>query len=301
MGSNKLDLQKRQHRERGQLGHRKKLGLLEKHKDYVLRARDYHAKQERLKKLALKASARNKDEFYYGMIKGKTKGGVHIGSRGNSSLPIDLVKILKSQDAGYVRVLAATEEKKINRLREELNTHLSSEDRTQNDSDIDTEFGFSSGKQTVKRKRIVFADTEDEVKSLAKRARKEQAPKPPSKTKPSTEFEDDFSSNEDEAGSVPADLDTVTFPSIQAELEARQSRLSSLKRALREMEMQQALMGRGSRKEVVHAKEKGTRTEDEDPEEVFNSKGKSKVVPKPLEKGMATGARVWKWKSVRRK
>jgi U3 small nucleolar RNA-associated protein 11 len=73
MARDKLDFQKRQKRERGQLVHRKKLGILEKHKDYVLRARDYHSKESRLKKLQKKASERNKDEFYFGMINQKTK------------------------------------------------------------------------------------------------------------------------------------------------------------------------------------------------------------------------------------
>lgn len=47
--------------------------MLEKHKDYVHRARDYKSKKDRIRKLREKAAFRNKDEFYWGMIKGKTK------------------------------------------------------------------------------------------------------------------------------------------------------------------------------------------------------------------------------------
>lgn len=107
----RLDQQKRQHRERGQLVNRQKLGLLEKHKDYVKRAKDYHSKEDRIKKLRQKAAERNKDEFYFGMVNSRTKKGVHIQDRGNQAMPVDVVKLLKTQDAGYVRTLINTEEK----------------------------------------------------------------------------------------------------------------------------------------------------------------------------------------------
>ena len=44
-------LHRRNHKERSQLSHRQRVGILEKHKDYVLRARDYHSKQDRIKRL----------------------------------------------------------------------------------------------------------------------------------------------------------------------------------------------------------------------------------------------------------
>ncbi|WVQ81767.1 hypothetical protein IAT38_003892 [Cryptococcus sp. DSM 104549] len=111
---------RRNHKERAQPAHRARLGLLEKHKDYVQRARDYRSKQDRISKLREKAAFRNKDEFYYGMVKGKTKDGVAIGDRGNEALSTDVVKILKTQDLGYVRVQIAKDEKKIAKLRAEL-------------------------------------------------------------------------------------------------------------------------------------------------------------------------------------
>lgn len=66
-------IHRRNHKERSQLAHRSKLGLLEKHADYVKRARDYHSKKDRITRLRQKAEERNKDEFYFSMIKEKTK------------------------------------------------------------------------------------------------------------------------------------------------------------------------------------------------------------------------------------
>ena len=71
----KNSLHRRNHKERSQLAHRARLGVLEKHKDYVLRARDYHSKKDRITRLRQKAAERNKDEFYFAMNKEKTKVG----------------------------------------------------------------------------------------------------------------------------------------------------------------------------------------------------------------------------------
>jgi Utp11 protein len=75
---------------------RKRLGLLEKHKDYKLRAKDYHRKEDAIKArlrsararaasshpstqvLRNKAALRNPDEFYFAMEKARTKDGVHL-------------------------------------------------------------------------------------------------------------------------------------------------------------------------------------------------------------------------------
>ena len=85
--------------------------MLEKHKDYVLRARDYHSKQDRLTRLKQKAADRNKDEFYFGMVRQRTQGGVHVQDRGNEALPVDVVKVLKSQDENYIRTMRTVNQK----------------------------------------------------------------------------------------------------------------------------------------------------------------------------------------------
>lgn len=49
------------------------MGLLEKHKDYVERAKNYHVKERRLKGLRTKAAFRNPDEFYFKMLNASTE------------------------------------------------------------------------------------------------------------------------------------------------------------------------------------------------------------------------------------
>ncbi|PWY96849.1 Utp11-domain-containing protein [Testicularia cyperi] len=109
-------VQRRNHKERSQPVARSKLGFLEKHKDYVLRAKDHHAKRDKLKRLAEKAAMRNKDEFYFGMINSKTKSGVHVQERGTEVLDNDVVALLKTQDIGYVRAQIQAERKRVNAL-----------------------------------------------------------------------------------------------------------------------------------------------------------------------------------------
>jgi U3 small nucleolar RNA-associated protein 11 len=73
MSSLKNSAPRREHRERSQPLARRKFGLLEKHKDYVLRAKDYHRKQDTIKAFKEKARFRNPDEFYFKMVNSKTQ------------------------------------------------------------------------------------------------------------------------------------------------------------------------------------------------------------------------------------
>ncbi|KAH7826661.1 putative U3 small nucleolar RNA-associated protein 11 (Utp11) [Monocercomonoides exilis] len=66
----------RVHKERPQPQKRKRLGVLEKHKDYVVRARDYHKKRNALKRLKRKAEFKNEDEFYFSMEHLKMDKGI---------------------------------------------------------------------------------------------------------------------------------------------------------------------------------------------------------------------------------
>merc|ERR1712019_134077 len=109
----------RMHRERSQLDKRKHLGLLEKKKDYVTRARDFHKKEKVIKKLQQKARDKNPDEFYYRMITEKTKEGVHTVQK-QTKYTGDQMKLMKTQDMNYVTLKKTIESKKIEKLQKRL-------------------------------------------------------------------------------------------------------------------------------------------------------------------------------------
>ncbi|KAG8533805.1 uncharacterized protein KY384_001546 [Bacidia gigantensis] len=113
-------IQRRNHKERAQPREREKWGLLEKHKDYSLRARDYNAKKARLNILRAKAADRNPDEFHYGMLSSQSKTGRKIVDRGNPVLSHEAAELLKTQDSGYLQTMLQSTRRAIEKLESEI-------------------------------------------------------------------------------------------------------------------------------------------------------------------------------------
>ena len=107
---------RKEYRERGQPSHRKHLGFLEKHKDYIERASSYKKKVAQLKILEEKARNRNPDEFYYKMVKTKLRDGQHIIDQPKEEYTDEELKIMKTQDMKYIQMKLAIENKKIEKL-----------------------------------------------------------------------------------------------------------------------------------------------------------------------------------------
>lgn len=116
---NAVQAQRRTHRERSQPAHRKKFGLLEKHKDYVIRAKDFNNKKKIIKQLRSIADEKNPDEYYRGMIKSNIVDGRHKNERDNS-LSAEALKLFKTQDANYLQVKLQAEKQKITKLQSVL-------------------------------------------------------------------------------------------------------------------------------------------------------------------------------------
>ncbi|XP_033836875.1 probable U3 small nucleolar RNA-associated protein 11 [Periophthalmus magnuspinnatus] len=142
-----LKSRQKNHHERSQPGFRKHLGLLEKKKDYKLRADDYHKKQNTLAALRKKALDKNPDEFYFKMINSQLKDGVHVAKKStDEEMTEEQKKMMRTQDIKYIEMKRVAEAKKIERLKGEL--HL-----------LDTD-------NKPKNKHIFFVDSKKKVQSF---------------------------------------------------------------------------------------------------------------------------------------
>lgn len=123
MSSLRNAVKRKTHKERAQPADRRKYGLLEKHKDYVLRARDYHRKEDAIRALKEKASSRNPDEFYFSMERQRTEGGVHVTPHGTANkYTEEQLRVMKTQDIKYVLSRAQTDAKRAERMQAHLHS-----------------------------------------------------------------------------------------------------------------------------------------------------------------------------------
>ncbi|KAL8167590.1 hypothetical protein V2J09_009089 [Rumex salicifolius] len=122
MSSFRNAIPRRTHKERAQPQARKKFGLLEKHKDYVERARVFHKKEDTLRKLREKAAFRNPEEFYFKMINTKVVGGVHRAESEANKYTAEELMLMKTQDIGYVLQKLQSEKKKLEKLKASLHS-----------------------------------------------------------------------------------------------------------------------------------------------------------------------------------
>ena len=162
MASLRNAMKRRTHKERHQPAKRaKRFGLLEKHKDYVQRARNYRQKRGRLRVLREKADARNPDEFYFGMVNAQTRDGLHDGgttaSAEGGALSAATLRLMQTQDASYVRMKAGVERRKIEKLSAGL--HFLHQQQPSSSSSSSSLHGASHSKP----KHTIFVDSKEEV------------------------------------------------------------------------------------------------------------------------------------------
>ena len=159
MSSMRNAVQRRNHRERAQPRERQKWGLLEKPKDYKLRAADHKVKKRKIIALQQKAADRNEDEFYFGMMSAQSQGGVKVAKRGAENaggggqvLRGEVVKLMKTQDVGYLRtVLQQTKNERI-RMEQEV---------------VSGDVGVKTDVPAAEGRRVTFGDEDEETPTKA--------------------------------------------------------------------------------------------------------------------------------------
>ncbi|KAJ4318731.1 hypothetical protein N0V84_006724 [Fusarium piperis] len=250
MSSMRNAVARRPHRERAQPLERQRLGLLEKHKDYSLRAKDFNKKKKQLKALRDKAAERNEDEFYFGMLSrkgpgnrvkdGKSWSGTVQGDRGNKVLDLDTVRLLKTQDIGYIRTMRQVVSKEVAKLEEQVvltrGFDKLDEDDEEEQDDEDSEFDFATAPSKPKTPRkIVFMDDQEQREEVLQQHMDEDDQDTAGKT-----FEGLDDQNKEDA-----ELERAkSLRRLRKQLENARKKLQTLKDAEGELEIQRAKMAK---------------------------------------------------------
>ena len=140
-----------------------------------------------MKVLKEKATERNPDEFSFGMMSSKVdKAGRKVTDRGNKSLNTDVVKLLKTQDAGYIRTLLQM----VRKEREDLERRLVLDD--------EEVMVLKDGEDGKKGKHTVYVGGKEEQEDFDDDEWFGKGGEMPAKAKPNQEWvdEDDEDDNE---------------------------------------------------------------------------------------------------------
>ena len=191
-----------------------------------------------LKSLRQKAADRNEDEFYFGMMsrkgpgasitRGKAFTGKVDGDRGNAAMDVDTVRLLKTQDLGYIRTMRNVAAKELRALEERFVLAGGTEQAGDEGDDSDDDMGVSTS-QPQKPKRIVFFDGTEEREQALEQAEDED--------------EDDAMEDSDKQ-SGRARRKAENLEKLRGKLAAAKKKLKTLRDAEYELELQKAKMAK---------------------------------------------------------
>lgn len=243
------------HKERSQPQQRRKLGLLEKHSDYVERANDYKKKRSLIKTLKVKAEERNPDEFYFKMNVTEMKDGRHqeIADR-NSELDPATLQLMKTQDLGYLVHKKAVDDRKIEKLKSGLHMigavlprHKIFCDSKEQVESFDPATHFKTHPELVhrayNRPRIKTLEGSEGVESSSSLSSAQAAA---SSSKPMPQ----------KARKKLLKQMSLSYE----ELSRRVKRSDKLARAVQEVQLQRHLLGKGIKRKIVEVKERADGT-----------------------------------------
>jgi U3 small nucleolar RNA-associated protein 11 len=134
-------------------------------------------KKQKIKRLEEKARDRNPDEFAFGMMSShsSTKGKHGTGMRESATaqgLSHEAIKLLKTQDAGYLRTVGERVRRQIEKVKEDLRIQesmgeaLGDQEDTRQEEDDDDFDDFDFGAAEKKARKLVFADDREDQKVL---------------------------------------------------------------------------------------------------------------------------------------
>lgn len=173
---------------------------------------------------------------------GKKWDGTVAGDRGNTSLDVDTVRLLKTQDLGYLRTMRNVVAKEVKQLEQTavitgafagIDANQPSED--EDDFDSDDEAPRQSKPQS-KPKKIIFADTVEEVQSKL--------------PDPEEDSDVDMSDDDSDFEKFAKEKDPQTLKReenaerLQRKLRNARKKLKALTDAENELEMQRARMAK---------------------------------------------------------
>lgn len=224
------------HKERDQPKSRKRLGLLEKKKDYKLRAKDYHRKEDKLTELRRKAAMKNPDEFYFKMASSSTQNGVHMVGKGKQYTH-EQRKKMKTQDLGYFHMKKQMEKQKINRMKADL--HFLSN---------------SSGDSETNNKHVIFCDSQEKMETFSAAEHFGTAPELVSRKYNRPRMKDLSKHQLIKSGGISKrDMIKIEKKKLKQykELEARMERTKGMNVLINRLQTHKNLMGKGVRRKVT--------------------------------------------------
>ncbi len=185
-----------------------------------------------MKALKKKASERNPDEFYFKMNTSKVAGGKHVDIIDNS-LGVEEIKLLKTQDIGYVAYRKSIDDHKIEKLKSSL--HFIGESKPLNHT--------------------VFVDDSDKLHSFDPAEHFDTSPELVERS--FNRIKKGELEKMVESGNIPATKVTRKQSQSYKELKQRSDRATKLGRVVSKLHMQKAVMGKGSKRKIVSKDEHG--------------------------------------------
>jgi U3 small nucleolar RNA-associated protein 11 len=167
------------------------------------------------------------------ITRGKAYTGNVDGDRGNKAMDVDTVRLLKTQDLGYVRTMRNVAAKEVRALEERfvLAGGMEQDDDDEDEDDSDDDMRRSSQAAPQKPKKIVFFDGAEEREQAVEQA----------------EDEDEAMQGMEDADdrkAAAAGKKAQHLEKLEGRLKAARKKLKTLKDAEYELELQKAKMAK---------------------------------------------------------